>query len=477
MGFETQIDEAAAIANLERVLSLQKAAHAAGTFPSEAIRRDRLNRLLDMIKANQSAIEDAICADFGNRSKDETLALEILTCVEEIRHTEKRFAKWMKNERRPVAIGSLLGRNEIIKQPLGVVGVIVPWNYPLYLAISPIAGAMAAGNRIMVKMSEFTPRFSSLFARMVASAFKDDELFVVTGGLDVARAFTQQPFDHILFTGSTTVGRQVMQAAAANLTPVTLELGGKSPTIIAEDASLENVVTQIMFGKLVSAGQTCIAPDYVLLPKSRETEFVELAKKAVMHFYPTLESNPDYTCVVNERQAQRLKRYVDDAQAKGASIYPLHDEQTSADSRKFTPLAISNVNDSMQVAQEEIFGPLLPIVTYDRFEEAVDYVNRHPKPLALYLFTNDKSRIDRVLRNTTSGGVVINDVMMHVVQNDMPFGGAGPSGMGRYHGKEGFDTFSNLKGVFHQNRINAGFLLRPPRNNGWLRRIARFLIR
>lgn len=476
MKFERHIDGAAAIANLERVLKSQKAAHLAHAYPDEATRRDRLGRLLAMIRTNQSAIEDAICADFGHRSKDETLALEILSCVEEIRHTSKRFAKWMKSERRPVALASLPGRNEIIKQPLGVVGVIVPWNYPLYLAISPIAGALAAGNRVMVKMSEFTPRFSSLFADMVARTFKEDELFVVTGEADVARTFTSQPFDHLLFTGSTAVGRQIMRAAAENLTPVTLELGGKSPTIIAEDAALERVVTQIMFGKLTNAGQTCIAPDYVLLPKGQERTFVELAKRAVMRFYPTLENNPDYTCVVNERQAQRLKGYIDDAVAKGARIHSLHDEQTPEDSRKFTPLTISNVNDTMLVMQEEIFGPLLPIVTYDKFDQAIDYVNSHPRPLALYLFTNDRARIEYVLHNTTSGGAVINDVMMHVVQNDMPFGGVGPSGMGHYHGKEGFDTFSKSKGVFHQRRVNGAFLLHPPRSNGRLRRLANFLI-
>lgn len=477
MDFEAQMDDAAAIANLQRVLAVQKAAHVADAYPSEAVRRNRLDRLLAMIRDNQAAIEDTIFADFGGRSKDETLALEILSCVEEIKHTAKKFPKWMKSERRPVALASLPGSNQVIKQPLGVIGVIVPWNYPLFLAISPIVGALAAGNRVIVKMSEFTPRFSALFADMVARSFKEDELFVVNGGPDVARAFSSQPFDHILFTGSTAVGRHVMQAAAANLTPVTLELGGKSPTIIAEDASLERVAAQIMFGKMTNAGQTCIAPDYVLLPKSREQAFLELAKKAVMRFYPTLENNPDYTSVVNERQATRLRDYVEDAKAKGAIIFPLHDELAPAASRKLTPLAITNIDDTMLVAQEEIFGPLLPIVTYESFEQAIDYVNQHPRPLALYLFTDDRARIDHVLRNTTSGGAVINDVMMHVIQNDMPFGGVGPSGMGHYHGKEGFDTFSKLKGVFHQSRINGTSLMYPPRQNGRLRRMAKFLIR
>ncbi|MGS0743688.1 coniferyl aldehyde dehydrogenase [Glaciimonas sp. GG7] len=466
--------EAAVIPEPEKILVTQRARHLADSFPDKAVRKDRLQRLLSMIKDNKSAIENTICEDFGHRSKDETLGFEILACVEEIRHTLKHFPKWMKTERRPVSLTSFPGRAEIVKQPLGVIGIVVPWNYPLYLAISPIVGALAAGNRVMIKMSEDTPRFGALFAEMVARTFKAEEVSVFTGD---GRLFAALPFDHLLFTGSTVVGRQVMQAAAANLTPVTLELGGKSPAIIADDAAFESAIRKMMFGKLLNAGQTCIAPDYVLLPRGREQEFLTIAKQIVARFYPTLQDNPDYTCIINERQAQRLRRYIDDAKAQGAVIHPLHSEIPVEESRKFTPLIVSNVTDSMLIMQEEIFGPLLPLMLYDDVEQAIDYVNSHPRPLVLYLFSNDRLLQEKVLRQTTSGGVVMNDVIMQVVQNDLPFGGVGDSGMGRYHGKEGFDTFSNLKGVFHQRRMNGTFLLYPPRTGGRLRRLVEFLMR
>jgi acyl-CoA reductase-like NAD-dependent aldehyde dehydrogenase len=471
------VSESAALADIERVFELQRAAHLLHPYPDARARQERLDRLLAMLKAHRAEIETVISADFGNRSKVETLALEILSSVEEIRHTKKRLPKWMKRERRPGSLNTWPGRAEIVRQPLGVVGVVVPWNYPLFLAISPLVGALAAGNRVMLKMSEYTPQFSAFFADIVAQTFADDEVFVVTGSADVARAFVSKPFDHLLFTGSTGIGRQVMQAAAANLTPVTLELGGKSPTIVAADIPLERAVPQIMFGKLVNAGQTCIAPDYVLVPRGREQAFVEFARKSVMHNYPTLENNPDYTCVVNEKQAQRLRRYIDDARQQGATIIPLHDEVAPAGSRKFTPLAITGTTDGMLVMQEEIFGPLLPVVGYDSIDQAIDFVNRRPRPLALYVFSDDAAVVDKVLGNTTSGGVAVNDVMMHVIQNDLPFGGVGPSGIGHYHGKEGFDTFSKVKGVFRQARFNSGALLRPPYGNGRLRKLTNFLLR
>ena len=464
-----------AIAHLERVFTLQEEAFRRAPYPELAERRDRLRRLLAIVQADQAAIETAISADFGQRSRDETLAFEILSCAMEIRHTIRHLRRWMRSERRPAALTSWPGRAEIVRQPLGVVGIVVTWNYPLYLAISPLAAALAAGNRALVKMSEHTPRFSELLAERVACGFREDEVSVVGGGVPAARAFVARPFDHLLFTGSTVVGRQVMAAAAANLTPVTLELGGKSPVILADDAPLESAVRQIMFGKLANAGQTCVAPDYVLLPRGLEDSFIALAKRVTMQFYPRLQGNPDYTSIVSDAQAARLQRYVDEAHARGATIHRLHDEPAPEGSRQLVPLALTGVSEDLQLMQQEIFGPLLPVVGYERFDEAIDYVNRHPRPLALYLFSRDRARIDRVLRETTSGGAVVNDVMMHVIQNDLPFGGVGPSGMGHYHGREGFDTFSKLKGVFHQSRINGGFLLRPPRDNGWLRRVAQWL--
>lgn len=477
MDFDTQAAEAAAIADLQRVLAIQQEAHRGAPYPDASLRKARINRLLAALKAYRQQIEDAICEDFGNRSKNETLIFEMVSCIEDIKHTLKHFPKWMKAEKRPVSLNSWPARAEVVKQPLGVIGIIVPWNYPLYLAVPPIVAALAAGNRAIVKMSEYTPRFSALFADMIARTFSEDEVHVVNGGPGLAQAFAAMPFDHILFTGSTAVGRHVMRAAADNLTPLTLELGGKSPTVIADDADLEKAVRSIFFGKMANAGQTCVAPDYVLLPRGKQQAFLDLAKQAVKGFYPTLQNNPDYTCVVNERQAQRLKRYVDDARELGAEVHPLHDEVAPEGSRQLVPLAFTNVSDEMQVMRDEIFGPLLPVMTYDSFDQAIDYINRHPRPLALYLYSNDAQKIDTVLYGTTSGGVVINDVMMHVIQNDLPFGGVGPSGMGHYHGREGFNTFSKLKGVLRQSRFSAISLLHPPRDNGRLRKIIEFMIR
>jgi coniferyl-aldehyde dehydrogenase len=477
MDFNVQATEAAAIADLKRALALQKNAHLAAPYPDAGVRIDRIQRLLAALKKERVAIEDAICQDFGNRSKNETLIFEMVSCLEDVKHTVKHLRKWMKPERRPVSLNTPFSRCEIIKQPLGVVGIIVPWNYPMFLAVTPLVAALAAGNRAIVKMSEYTPRFSALFAELIARTFSEEEVHVVNGGPELAQAFSAEPFDHILFTGSTAVGRHVMRAAADHLTPVTLELGGKSPTIIADDADLASAVRSLIFGKMANAGQTCVAPDYVLVPRGKEQAFIDLAKQTVKTFYPTLQGNPDYTCVVNDRQASRIRRYVDDAKAQGATVHPLHDEPAPPESRQFVPLAFTNVNDGMQVMQEEIFGPLLPVMSYDRFEDAIDYVNRHDRPLALYLYTSDRAKIDKVLYGTTSGGVVINDVMMHVIQNDLPFGGVGPSGMGHYHGREGFNTFSKLKGVLRQSRLNGITLLHPPRDNGRLRKMIEWLVR
>ncbi|MYM91468.1 aldehyde dehydrogenase family protein [Rugamonas sp. FT82W] len=470
------IESNTSVEALDLALMSQKEDHLRDPYPEPSVRRDRMTRLLALVKENSEEIENAICEDFGYRSKDETYAFEVLSSVEEIRHAIKNFKKWMRREKRPAALMTWPARAEIIRQPLGVVGIMVPWNYPLYLAVSPLVGALSAGNRVMIKMSEYTPRFSALFAQLIAIYFAPQEVFVALGGSDVAQAFASKGFDHLLFTGSTAVGRQVMRAAAENLTPVTLELGGKSPTIICDDVDIEKVARSILFGKLANVGQTCVAPDYVLLPAQMEQAFLVAARKVVHEFYPTLECNPDYSCVINERQMRRLARYVQDATDKGAAIHPLHDEKQHAGSRKMVPLAVTRVTDGMLVMCEEIFGPLLPLLTYSSFEEALAYVNRHAKPLALYLFTHDKLRIERVLNHTASGGVVVNGVMLHVIQHDLPFGGVGPSGVGQYHGKEGFDTFSKLKGVMHQRALNGAFLMYPPRSNGRLRRLAKFII-
>jgi coniferyl-aldehyde dehydrogenase len=375
----------------------------------------------------------------------------------------------MKTERRgttPGILGLFGAKAEIRYQPKGVVGVISPWNFPVNLTFGPLAGVLAAGNRAMVKPSEMTPVTSELMKKMFASAFKEEEIAVVTGGPDVGQAFASLAFDHIIFTGATSIGRHVMKAAAENLVPVTLELGGKSPVILGRSADLTTSAARIMNGKTLNAGQICLAPDYVLAPADKIGGFVEAAKSAVHHMFPTIRDNPDYTAVVADRHYERLTGYVDDARAKGADIVeinPAGEDLRQQPHRRMAPTLILNPTDDMKVMQEEIFGPLLPVKAYQKVDEAIDYVNAHNRPLGLYYFGSDSNERDRVLDRTTSGGVSVNDVVMHVVQEELPFGGIGPAGMGAYHGHDGFREFSHRKSVFHQMKNDFGLrMLRPP---------------
>ena len=368
------------------------------------------------------------------------------------------------------------GRARIIPQPLGVVGIIVPWNYPLFLAVSPLAAALAAGNRVMIKMSEFTPRTGELLAELVVKYFAADDVAVVLGDAAVGADFARLPFDHLLFTGSTKVGHDIMRMAADKLTPVTLELGGKSPAIVGSDYSMAKAAERIMVGKLLNAGQTCIAPDYVLVPAGREQAFVDAARAVVAKCFPELATTPDYTSIVNDRHYQRLQGYVTDAQARGAKIEPLSTANADDARRKLPPLALLNVDDSMRVMQDEIFGPLLPVLPYQDLDAAIAYVNQHPRPLALYCFENDAGRRDRVLNETVAGGVTVNDTILHIAQEELPFGGVGPSGMGHYHGVEGFKTFSKQKAVFYQSWLNGMSLFNPP-YGALFERLTKFLIR
>lgn len=454
-------DDRRETATMDRVFAAQRRAFANDMYPSLAARRARLDRLQAALRGHDEAIRDAISADFGNRAREETLLLEQFTTIEGVKYVRRHLRRWMKPERRRVAWWSLPGRARVLCQPLGVVGVIVPWNYPLFLAASPLVAALGAGNRVMIKMSETTPRFGELFARLIAGAFAEDEVCAFNGEVEVARHFASLPFDHLLFTGSTQVGRQVMKAAADNLTPVTLELGGKSPAIVSEDFDLEESARRIMFGKLTNAGQTCIAPDYVLVPASRADAFVAACRRAARDFYPRLADNPQYTSVVNERQFNRLNGYLDDARALGATVHALHDDATDATARRLSPVALTGVSDGMRVMREEIFGPILPIVPYTGLDEAIRYINARPRPLALYYFGGSAAR-ERVLRETISGGVTVNNTLFHVAQGDLPFGGVGPSGMGHYHGREGFRTFSKPKGIYYDGRLSGSVLLRPP---------------
>ena len=452
---------------LGALLGRQRAAFLCVGPPSLADRRASLKKLRTAVLARQSALEDALASDFGYRSRHETAILEVLTLVWGIDYLHKNLRRFMQPVRRHVALPLRLATARVEYQPLGVIGIVAPWNYPFALALMPLATALAAGNRVMIKPSELTPSTSDLLVRLIAETFPPEEVTVVTGDAAVGAAFAALPFDHIVFTGSTAVGRAVMRAASENLVPVTLELGGKSPVIVDVRQSIERVAADIAFGKLANAGQTCIAPDYLLLPERELGRFVEAYQKAVVAFYPSGPASGDYTSIVNERHFSRLHALLDDARAKGARVIEAGPVPDQAKTRAHTlpPTLVLDVNDDMRIMREEIFGPVLPIVTYREFDEAIAYVNAHPRPLALYYFGSSGPNRTKVLTRTTSGNVTINGTLTHYAHDDLPFGGIGASGIGAYHGIEGFRSLSHAKGVLDQGRWNAGVLLRPP--FGW----------
>lgn len=442
---------------------MQEAWHQA-PFPIYAERRARLDALLEMVHDNQREIEIAVSADFGSRSCHETRLAEIYFLMATVKYIRSHLRGWMKPRSRSVPFIFLPARAKIVYQPLGVVGVIAPWNYPFQLALGPVAYALAAGNRVLLKPSEYAPHTGALLQRLIAEHFSPDVLHVVTGGVEVGEAFSHLPFDHLLFTGSTHVGRMVMLAAADNLVPVTLQLGGKSPAIVHGSFPVERAASRIAWGKWFNAGQTCIAPDYALVHESRREAFVDSVVAQTRKAYPTIKDNPDYTSVIGPRHYRRLRALVEDAELRGArriEIKP-EGEQLSDDAHRLPPTVLLDVRDDMKVMQEEIFGPVLPILTYRTLHEAIAFVNDRPHPLALYYFDDDAARARGVLERTASGGAVINDVMMHFAIDDLPFGGVGASGIGAYHGVEGFETFSHKKGAFVQPRLNGAGLLSPP---------------
>lgn len=424
-----------------------------------ATRQRRLKQLLLLLKEQQGALTTAIEADFGQRNPIETTVLEIVPSTNAIKHALKHGEKWMR--RRSVGTSWLFrfGKSRIQPQPKGVVGIIAPWNYPLFMLIGPLVSAFVAGNRAMIKTSEYAPHFAEAMAEIVPLYFQSDELCVVTGGVSEAIAFTELPFDHIVFTGSTQVGKQVMRAASANLTPVTLELGGKSPVIIANDVNLEQAVARIMYGKMINAGQTCIAPDYVLLPHAMRDEFIRLAKLWFEQHYPDWANNTDFTCIINNKQLQRLQTWLNEAQSAGCQVVPLASQQRAD---FLTPCLAYDVPDNTHLCQDEIFGPILPLVCVDSVQAAIDYINMRPRPLACYVFGDNHEMLEQCVMDTVSGGMCINDVILHVAQDNLPFGGIGPSGMGAYHGQIGFDTLSHLKAVFIQSPYNFASLMAPP---------------
>ena len=436
-------------------LRLQRESYLSEGEVSAETRIDRLDRTIDVLVANAEKISEAMNADFGCRPRQVNLMTDVTGSLENLKHAKKHLRKWMKAEKRPsmFPLGLLGGRSSIQYQPKGVVGVIAPWNFPLGMVFEPLAGVIAAGNRAMIKPSEFTPATSQLIDEMVGKTFDPTEIAVVTGGPEVGQAFSSLAFDHMVFTGATSVARHIMAAASKNLVPVTLELGGKSPTVISETADLKEAIERIMVGKMLNAGQVCIAPDYVMLPEGKMDEAVAIAREVVAEMYPTLLNNEQYTAMLNERHFQRMQKNIDDANDRGAkvvAINPANEDFSVNPTQKIPPTLILNPDDDALCMQDEIFGPLLPLKTYTKFEDVISYINARPRPLAAYYFGKDSTEEHRFLTGTTSGGACVNDVMFHMLQKDLPFGGVGPSGMGSYHGIEGFKAFSHAKSVYKQ---------------------------
>lgn len=457
------------IGRMGSVLAKQRAAFTAAMPEAHSIRRDRIDRAIALLIDHKDAFAKAVSADFGHRSIEQTLMTDILPSVGALKHARKHFEAWSRDEKRKAMfpLGLLGAKAKVVYQPKGVVGVIAPWNFPVGMVMVPMAGILAAGNRAMIKPSEFTERVADLFAEVVPQYFAEEEMAVFTGGVEVGSAFSKLAFDHLIFTGATSVGKHIMRAAADNLVPVTLELGGKSPTFVGRSADKTKAGQRIAMGKMMNAGQICLAPDYLMVAKEQEGEVIESLKGGVAAMYPSLLANDDYTSVVNGRNYERLQGYLADAREKGAELIevnPADEDFASSNGNKMPLTILRNVNDDMKVMQEEIFGPILPVMTYDSIDQAIDYVNAHDRPLGLYYFGNDKAEEEKVLTRTISGGVTVNDVLFHNAMEDLPFGGIGPSGMGNYHGQDGFKTFSHMRAVYRQPGLDiagmSGF--KPP---------------
>ena len=460
---------------MENILKLQKKLHIEEGPASIELRKDRLNRCIAMLKEYNEEILDALQKDFGNRDPKASFFSEIVSTIGVLEHALKNIDKWTKDEKRPSNVNQpffirlmmgFLGSKSYIKyQPLGTVGVISPWNFPVTLVLAPLAGIFAAGNRTMIKPSELTPATSEITKKMFEAYFDKSEAAVFTGDAEVGAAFSALPFDHLLFTGGTQIGKKVMKAASENLVPVTLELGGKSPVIVDEDANLSEVAKKVMRGKTMNAGQICLAPDYLMLPKGKSKEFANASSEVIGEMFEDLKYNEDYTSVINERHYERINELVADAKEKGAEVLeinPADEDFEQQELHKIPPTLVLNPTDDMKIMQEEIFGPVLPVKEYDDFNETVSYVNSKERPLGLYLFSKDKDKEKKVLENTTSGGVTLNDVIWHIGQEELPFGGVGPSGTGSYHGHDGFKEFSHAKAVYKQFSADLMAQMMPP---------------
>lgn len=437
-------------------------------IPTAEKRIEWIDTSIELLCTHGDALCDAMSVDFGHRSKDQSRLSDIAASVETLKYAKKNLRAWMRPSRRSAQfpLGLFGARAAVHYQPKGVIGVISPWNFPVNLTFTPLAGIFAAGNRAMIKPSEFTEHTSQLLAELFPQYYSDEEVAVVTGGPEVGAEFTRLPFDHLVFTGATSIAHHVMRAAAENLVPVTLELGGKSPTIIGKSADIEKAALRIMSGKTLNAGQICLAPDYVFVPEGKIAEFVAAAQLAVETMFPSgLKDNEDYTSIVNQRHFDRLQSYVEDARSKGGELIEINpgaEDFSRQSHHKMAPYIITNPTEEMKVMRDEIFGPILPIKSYKNATDVVSYINSHPRPLGLYYFGTDAGERDYVLKNTTSGGVTVNDVFFHVAQEDLPFGGVGMSGMGAYHGRDGFDEFSHKKAVYTQATADLLAVIRPP---------------
>ncbi len=452
------------IQEMHRVLELQKKLNIKEGAPDINTRKDRLDRVVAMVKKYDKKIIETVNQDFGNRDPMMSAATEVASVIGPMEHAKKNLKKWMKTEKRKAAIAplgsalSLLGaRAQVRYQPKGVVGAISPWNFPMNLALAPLAGIIAAGNRVMHKPSELTPATSDLLKLMIEEFFNEEEMAVFVGDAEVGAAFSGLAFDHLIFTGGTSIAKHVMKAASENLVPLTLELGGKSPVVVGKTAKIKDTAQRVMQGKTMNAGQICLAPDYALVPEEKVDEFVKATVEVTSEMYPEMKDNDDFTSIINQKHFDRIQGYLADAKEKGAElveINPSNEDFSQQPHHKIPPTLVLNPSEDMKIMQEEIFGPVLPVKTYNDVSEPIEYINSKDRPLGLYYFGNDESEKELVLENTTSGGVTVNDVISHIQMEDLPFGGVGPSGMGSYHGYDGFKEFSHAKAVYKQTSLN-----------------------
>ncbi|NQZ80970.1 MAG: coniferyl aldehyde dehydrogenase [Colwellia sp.] len=456
------MNEVTSLDGLAELFSQQKTTFAKAPYLPYEERITALQNLKSLLLDNQQAFIEAINQDFGHRSADDTIMGDILSTVMGINYTLKRLKKWMKPQKKHVGLIFQPAKAKVLYQPLGVVGIIVPWNYPLFLALGPLTAALAAGNCAMLKMSEYTPNTSKLLAELLAKYFSQERVAIVSGEADMAIAFAKLSFNHLFFTGSPAVGKLVMKSAAENLVPVTLELGGKSPAIIDKKIEIKTAVSRFIMGKTLNSGQTCLAPDYIFCPEHKVDELVKVLTEAYRSMFPSIAENNDCSSIINETHYLRLQALLDDAKSKGANVIPLSKEDNDNKLRKMPLTLLLNVNDDMDIMSQEIFGPLLPILPYQELGQVIDYVNARPHPLALYIYSFDDDFQEKLLRNTLAGSVCINEATVHFAVDDLPIGGVGNSGMGSYHGDQGFKTFSHAKSIFSRGRLSLTRVFFPP---------------